>query len=321
LTGSQKVGGSNPPGSTTSLTTDASDMQIGSTVKYLPFGQTLAGSVDTDKLFTGQRLDLTGLYYYGARYYDPTIGRFISPDTIVPYPINPQSLNRYSYCLNNPLKYIDPSGHRWINDGDDNIDDPETNQPHIDFILPGSQLNSQLELIFEQTVPFNSSFVITYGLVTDDSLWATIINIIIDAASLPAAAISGQTAITNAPYTVNINGNINVFHTLDGNTVVHVNMSTDSNSVRYGVNVFWQIGDKIYRTRMEQYYVEVNEPQITSYGTILNYTTQYFATIPNINNPALAAMWVSIVPLAERSTDPSGAFPFSIPPEEFIPIR
>jgi hypothetical protein len=78
LTGSQKVGGSNPPGSTTSLTTDASDMQIGSTVKYLPFGQTLAGSVDTDKLFTGQRLDLTGLYYYGARYYDPTIGRFIN---------------------------------------------------------------------------------------------------------------------------------------------------------------------------------------------------------------------------------------------------
>ena len=46
-----------------------------------------------------------------ARYYDATIGRFISADTIVPQPFNPQSLNRYSYCLNNPLKYIDPSGH------------------------------------------------------------------------------------------------------------------------------------------------------------------------------------------------------------------
>ncbi len=46
-----------------------------------------------------------------ARYYDATIGRFISPDTIVPNPANPQSLNRYSYCYNNPLKYIDPSGH------------------------------------------------------------------------------------------------------------------------------------------------------------------------------------------------------------------
>jgi RHS repeat-associated protein len=56
-------------------------------------------------------LDTTGLYYYNARYYDPNIGRFISPDTIIPQPFNPQSLNRYSYCLNNPLKYIDPTGH------------------------------------------------------------------------------------------------------------------------------------------------------------------------------------------------------------------
>jgi RHS repeat-associated protein len=65
----------------------------------------------TNKLFTGQRLDTTGLYYYNARYYDPTIGRFISADTMVPNPANPQSFNRYSYCLNNPLKYNDPTGH------------------------------------------------------------------------------------------------------------------------------------------------------------------------------------------------------------------
>ena len=55
--------------------------------------------------------DQTGLYFYNARYYDATIGRFISPDSIVPNPANPQSLNRYSYCLNNPLRYTDPSGH------------------------------------------------------------------------------------------------------------------------------------------------------------------------------------------------------------------
>jgi hypothetical protein len=51
------------------------------------------------------------LYYYNARYNEPLIGRFISPDTIVPNLSNPQSFNRYSYCLNNPLKYIDPSGN------------------------------------------------------------------------------------------------------------------------------------------------------------------------------------------------------------------
>jgi len=52
-----------------------------------------------------------GLIYMNARYYMPEIGRFISPDTIVPEPGNPQSFNRYAYALNNPIKYNDPSGH------------------------------------------------------------------------------------------------------------------------------------------------------------------------------------------------------------------
>jgi RHS repeat-associated protein len=97
----------------TSLMTDTDGAQIGTTMKYLPFGECLNSppNLPTDKLFTGQRLDGTGLYYFNARYYDPLIGRFISPDTIIPHPANPQSFNRYSYCLNNPLKYIDPSGH------------------------------------------------------------------------------------------------------------------------------------------------------------------------------------------------------------------
>jgi RHS repeat-associated protein len=95
--------------------TDNAGNQIGTTVKYLPFGETRLGSVPTNKLFTGQRLDGTGLYYYNARYYDPTIGRFISPDTMIQNPANPQCFNRYSYCLNNPLKYTDPSGHwEWL---------------------------------------------------------------------------------------------------------------------------------------------------------------------------------------------------------------
>jgi len=55
--------------------------------------------------------DSTGLYYFDARYYDPAVGRFITADTP---PIgdleDPQSLNRYVYCVNNPLKYTDPDG-------------------------------------------------------------------------------------------------------------------------------------------------------------------------------------------------------------------
>ena len=71
----------------------------------------------TDRRWTGgQYDDDIGLVYlsdgrsYG-RPYDPYLGRFIQPDTIVPEPENPQSLNRYTYVLNNPLRYIDPSGY------------------------------------------------------------------------------------------------------------------------------------------------------------------------------------------------------------------
>ena len=52
-----------------------------------------------------------GLMFYNARYYDPLLRRFISPDTIVPDSGNPQSLNRYSYVRNNPVNRADPSGH------------------------------------------------------------------------------------------------------------------------------------------------------------------------------------------------------------------
>jgi hypothetical protein len=49
---------------------------------------------------------------YKARFYDPyNTHRFIQPDTIIPDLNNPQSLNRYSYALNNPVRYSDSSGH------------------------------------------------------------------------------------------------------------------------------------------------------------------------------------------------------------------
>jgi len=80
---------------------------------YTPYGETWYTSSTTEKYrFTGQEEDAeTGLYNYGARHYDPALARFISPDSIVPDPSDPQSLNRYSYCRNNPVMYVDPSGH------------------------------------------------------------------------------------------------------------------------------------------------------------------------------------------------------------------
>lgn len=47
-----------------------------------------------------------------ARYYDPNTNRFLTLDSIVPDPTNPQSFNRYSYVRNNPINFTDPTGHR-----------------------------------------------------------------------------------------------------------------------------------------------------------------------------------------------------------------
>jgi RHS repeat-associated protein len=96
---------------------------------YYAFGgvRTTQGSASpTDYGFTGQKLDASdGLMYYGARYYDPLFGRFTQPDTIVPGAGNPQNFNRYSYGLNNPVKYVDPRGYAPQYPGDDpNNPDP-----------------------------------------------------------------------------------------------------------------------------------------------------------------------------------------------------
>jgi len=98
----------------TALTTTAGGVKTGE-VLYKPWGETRfsTGTTPTTWRFTGQREDATiGLYFYNARYYDPALGRFTQPDTIVPQPGNPGSLNRYSYVLNNPLRYTDPTGQR-----------------------------------------------------------------------------------------------------------------------------------------------------------------------------------------------------------------
>lgn len=107
-----------------SAVTDASGTILGEQL-YYPFGQTryATGSMYTDRLYTGQReISSLGIYYYNARFYSPYINHFISADTIVPNPVNPQSLNRYSYVNNNPLRYTDPTGHYCVEeDADGNI--------------------------------------------------------------------------------------------------------------------------------------------------------------------------------------------------------
>ncbi|MGE5479250.1 MAG: RHS repeat domain-containing protein [Chloroflexota bacterium] len=71
-----------------------------------------AGGAPQARGFTGhEHIRQFNLINMNARLYGPRIGRFLSPDSYIPDPENPQSYNRYSYVLNNPLKYVDPTGN------------------------------------------------------------------------------------------------------------------------------------------------------------------------------------------------------------------
>lgn len=96
------------------------------TYDYDIWGNLIAGKVKETMsnpfMYAGEMYDKeSGFYYLRARYYDPKIGRFISEDTYKGQVDNPLSMNRYTYTHNNPLRFVDPSGHAvsepWGNGG------------------------------------------------------------------------------------------------------------------------------------------------------------------------------------------------------------
>jgi RHS repeat-associated protein len=107
---------------------------------FLPFGeqQSYTGTTpcvnnnDTTHKFTGKERDSeSNLDYFGARHYSSQYGRFMTPDPIgifVADVSNPQSWNQYSYVLNNPLNFTDPTGTEcvWDDGSYDSADDPNT---------------------------------------------------------------------------------------------------------------------------------------------------------------------------------------------------
>jgi RHS repeat-associated protein len=84
-------------------------------VEYLPYGEiaSLSGPDTLRQKFTGKELDVeTGLYYFGARYYDPWLGRFTAADDrLGGHSAYRDAFNRYAYVLNSPVYNVDPTGH------------------------------------------------------------------------------------------------------------------------------------------------------------------------------------------------------------------
>jgi RHS repeat-associated protein len=104
--------------------TRAEDGQVVYEAAYLPYGQTRAecssgafancnASFAPKYKYNFKELDAAGYYDYGARRYDPTTGRFLSADSATA-----DGFNRYAYVSNNPLGFVDPSGHaKQLGDG------------------------------------------------------------------------------------------------------------------------------------------------------------------------------------------------------------
>ena len=87
--------------------------------RFAPYGEAISPVAKNARLtnspfgFTGESHDIEGgLIYLRARYYDPTLGRFLSEYSYEGQISNPLSINLYTYCENNPILYTDPSGHK-----------------------------------------------------------------------------------------------------------------------------------------------------------------------------------------------------------------
>ena len=111
--GEYLTSGKDLKGSITSLIKP--DGSCAAAYRYTDFGETViyaAEDVENEICYTGGIYDeSTGLYYLNARYYDPQDGRFTSQDTYRGKDEEYKTWNLYTYCANNPVGYIDPSGH------------------------------------------------------------------------------------------------------------------------------------------------------------------------------------------------------------------
>lgn len=102
--------------SSVALVTSPSDGTEVSRYWYTPWGSLQRGNSlgydTTSAKFAGKQLEEgSGLVYFGGRYYDPRSKRFITPDDRIVPSAGAQSYNRYAYVLNNPLRFVDPTGH------------------------------------------------------------------------------------------------------------------------------------------------------------------------------------------------------------------
>ncbi|MGI5985443.1 MAG: RHS repeat-associated core domain-containing protein [Oscillospiraceae bacterium] len=184
-------------GSTTSIVERNTGRRVNYQL-YHPWGTTRysSGEQATDYGYTGQ-MQVDDIYYYNARWYDPTLGRFMQADTIVPPHQGTQGFDRYAYVNNNPMRYTDPTGHcatnpydqyedyschKLANDLSNYFADESTSKSYKEYaLLDETELR---KIYMETSLPFEQVQKFTYrqlllvqdGIITDLEALERIIN-------------------------------------------------------------------------------------------------------------------------------------------------
>lgn len=120
---------------------------LGTRINYKPYGEMfqISGDHNFRYSFGSKEFDLSGLYYFSSRYYDPFTSRFITADSrLAAGMYMTDAMNRYAYAINNPIKYFDPSGHSVLTDIE--IAAFFTAQAVVDVLTDGAATVPELEL-------------------------------------------------------------------------------------------------------------------------------------------------------------------------------
>ncbi|MEE0912509.1 MAG: RHS repeat-associated core domain-containing protein, partial [Paludibacteraceae bacterium] len=144
----------------TSMVLDV-DGNISQSVTYIPYGEIFVeernGSWNSPYLFNSKELDEeTGLYYYGARYLNPTNGMWLSVDPLWERHIDK---NPYAYCLNNPIRFSDPTG-MWEWDENGNLVAQKNDNAWNLAKFLDTKLNNALSILKDNGVTVNDKGIL-----------------------------------------------------------------------------------------------------------------------------------------------------------------
>jgi RHS repeat-associated protein len=145
----------------TSTTVDSSGGRVAD-IRYTPWGSTryVWGTQMTNFTYTGQRsISYLNIIKMGIRWYDPALGRFTQPDSVIPGTGNPMAFDRYMFVFSNPLRFVDPSGRTPVSDTEYLNEIAELDLVSYGVVIEGEFTIEELEELVEALEDVGEAFL------------------------------------------------------------------------------------------------------------------------------------------------------------------